>query len=153
MNSNRLFFMTCLSLVLLAGCKKEAGEKSDGNKDTSLIGSWELHKTWGGMSPLTIHTEGNGNELWFDSTRYQYLKNGQVQHEGVYSLVRDSVMDVNSCAMLPPGGIGSNRIVYDNDRSRTSGFFKVENNTLTITSGCIPADGGVTVYRRKAGQW
>ena len=73
-------------------------------------------------------------------------RNGQIISEGNYRLAADSVVDVNSCAKLPPDSTPNWIIAENNSGFKTS--FKIAENTLTLTSGCIPADGGGSVYKK-----
>ena len=113
----------------------------------TITGKWELYQTYGGMSPLTTHAPGNVFELHFDTANYKMYGNGQLRQDGTYQVITDSVINVQTCQLEAPKSSAPNRLVYDNETVVRNGFTATR-NSLTITSGCIPLDGGVAIYRR-----
>ena len=144
------YLLLAIIFMAFAGCKKQGASNEDG-ENGSLIGNWELYRTFGGMMPTTTYNPGNGNLLRFDSTTYQMIRGGQIVLQGTYQLKTDSLTDVNSCALLPPRSSAPNWIVADSSTGLRT-FYEINGNTLTTTSGCIPADGGGSIYKRKAGE-
>ena len=146
------YFRSVSLLVLLFaaswGCKKSAGENEVEETGGELTGNWELAQSAGGMMPLTNFPPGNGHGLHFDGSHYKIFRNGQVVHEGSYQLRTDSLVDVRNCDLLPPASSNPNRIVYDNELF-VRNYFVVTGNTLKISTGCIPLDGGWSLYKRK----
>jgi len=149
MNFQRLLFLSTVFLFAFSSCKKEANS-NDTLPDASLAGTWELAYTFGGMMPPTTYAPGNGSLIRFDDRNYQMIHGGQVVHEGTYTLKRDSTVDVNSCTLLPPKSAATNRIVSDSSNGLRM-YYEINGNLLKLTSGCIPADGGGSLYRRKSG--
>ena len=142
------FLLISLLAVFLFACKKEKDALSaeEDNTPGSIQGTWELKETYSGMSPYMQHPPGNGNILTFTDNSYQIIIGGEVRQEGTYSLSNDSVTNVNTCALEAPVSSTPNRIVFDNEVFLHRGF-SVTSKTLTLTTGCIPADGGVSKYR------
>lgn len=141
----RFLSIPAVSVLLLIGCKKsaEADEVA-----ASLTGKWEIRQSYSGMSPLTTYPAGNGMMVSFDGSNYKYYREGQVVHQGVYRLANDSTVDVNSCALVPPKNSAPNVILYDNTPNGVEHSFEITGNTLKLTAGCIPADGGWTIYKK-----
>ena len=139
-----------LLVILLAGCKKEKDTTPTEDGPGTLIGTWELSKSWGGMSPLTTYAPGNGHELVFDSLTYKMIQKGNLIAEGAYHLVNDAYIDVNNCSVVPPKDDQPNHIVYQNDPAGFKRYFEVSSQTLRISTSCIPVDGGVSEYKRKS---
>jgi hypothetical protein len=129
--------------LFIEGCKKERHLEG-----TSLIGTWELRHSSGGMMRPTSFPAGNGQIIQFEVDSFQYLRNGQVVFHDTYRLMTDSVVDINSCALLPPPSNAPNRIIYSSDPNSLKRFFELSGNTLKIMVGCMPLDGGVSIYRR-----
>lgn len=140
-----------LSFLVLS-CHKNTEEATDPASwidptPGTITGRWELYQTYSGMSPLTTHAPGNGIELHIGNTTYAYYRNGQVQQQGTYRVERDSVMNVQTCTLEAPKTSAPNRIIYDDDTRFRTGFTATK-NSLSLSSGCIPADGGVSIYRK-----
>ena len=147
---NLLFIFSILTMVILfTGCKKDRESNTDEEGEGSLIGTWELYKTWGGMLPLTFYPAGNGQELVLDSTTYKRMLNGSIVDEGTYQLMNDAYTDVNSCELIPAKDNRPNHIIFKNS-SPFKNYYEVSSKTLRISTGCIPLDGGVVEYRRKS---
>ncbi len=144
----RWIFFVSIALSVLS-CKKENEPVTpeEDNTPGAILGTWELKESYSGMSPYMVHPPGNGMIMKFDSTTYQVMMGGQVQYQGTYRLVKDSVTNVNSCVLEAPSSSAPNRIIYDNEIHLRRGF-TVTSKTLTLTIGCIPTDGGVSKYRR-----
>lgn len=134
-----------LTVFVLAACAHELERTPSVPPTASLVGKWELRHHFGGMIQPMSYSPGNGNLLVFDSTTYQYISNGQVTRQGNYTVMVDSVVDVNSCELKPAPGGKPNRIVFDNETGVRMNFV-FEGRNLKIHSGCIPLDGGGTVY-------
>jgi hypothetical protein len=139
--------MLAFSMLVFQGCKKEKKDAEEPVRN-SILGTWELRQSYSGMTPLVNYPAGEGYKLSFEETGYTMSLNGQVMQQGTYQLTRDSVMDVNSCALIPPLSQGPNTIIYDNNPPSLKIYFEVSNNTLKTTTGCIPADGGWQIYKR-----
>ncbi len=139
-----------LPLSMLAACKTELEKKPGGPASSSLVGEWELRQHFGGMIQPMSYLPGNGNLLVFDSTTYQYISNGQVVRQGQYAILVDSFVDVNSCALLPAPDDKPNRIVFDNETQVRMNFI-MDGRNLKIHSGCIPLDGGGSIYFKTGG--
>ena len=136
-------------LLLFTSCKKNnETTETEGGRD-ALIGTWDLYRTWGGMSPLTIYPAGNGKELIFDSTTYKRVYNGRIVDEGEYELTNEAYTDVSSCEKIPAKDSKPNHIIYKNSLPLKS-YFEVGPNTLRITISCTAVDGGGEEYRRKS---
>ena len=144
------FFSILIITILFAGCRKETGTTETKDGDGPLTGTWELYKSWGGMSPLTHFPEGNGNILEFDRTTFKIMQNGNVTYEGTYQLINDDFIDVNTCTTLPAKNDKPNHIIYNDDPAGIKRYFEVSRKTLRITMSCIAVDGGVSEYRRKS---
>ena len=138
-------------ILVLAGCKQEGASNEGAMADGSIYGTWELHHTFGGMMPPATYGPGNGNLLRIDSTTYQMIRGGQTVQSGTYRLATDSFMDVNSCVLLPPKSTEPNWIVADSINGLKT-YYEINGDTLKLTAGCIPADGGVTLYKRTSGR-
>src|SRR5687768_16383191 len=142
-----LFAISGFLTFLTAGCKKENGDDNS-EMNTSLVGIWELRYSSGGMMAPTSYPAGNGPRIRFEETKFQYSKGGQVIFEGTYQLATDSIIDVRTCAKLPPATSAPNRLIYNNNPSGSREFFELSGNTLKIMTGCIPLDGGTSTYKR-----
>jgi len=135
-----------LASVLLS-CKKSNEEKAE-ESGGLLTGNWEIYQSVGGMMPLTTYPADNGTGVRFDGSQYKFYRNGQVVQEGIYQLIKDTEIDVQTCATVQSASREPNRIVYDSAFSYNV-FFKVTGGTLKISSGCLASDGGWTIYKRK----
>jgi hypothetical protein len=136
-------------VILLAGCQKDRESNQEEEGEGSLVGTWELHKTWGGMSPLTFYPAGNGFELVIDSTTYKRMSNGNIVDEGTYQLINDAYTDVNSCEQIPARDNRPNHIIFKSS-SPLKNYYEVSSKTLLITTSCVAVDGGGAVYKRKS---
>jgi hypothetical protein len=149
----RILLPVVLLAFLVVSCRKDSPKTPSDPKawidptPGTITGKWELYQTYGGMSPLTTHAPGNGFELHFDNANYRMYGNGQLRQAGTYKVLNDSVINVQTCQLEAPESSAPNRLVYDNETVVRNGFTATK-NSLTITAGCIPLDGGVAIYRR-----
>lgn len=143
----RIVLLLVLAISLIACKKEKESDSTEDNTTGSIIGTWELKESYSGMSPYRQHPSGNGNLLQFDDATYKIIAAGKVQQQGIYRLTSDSVTNVNTCVLEPPPSNTPNRLIFDNEIFLRRGF-SATGKTLTLTTGCIPADGGVSKYRR-----
>jgi nitrous oxide reductase accessory protein NosL len=68
----KLLFIALLLTVVIAGCKKDTQVKVP----PSIIGSWEVRASYGGIVGIANYPAGNGNILRFnsDGTYSTYLQ-------------------------------------------------------------------------------
>ncbi len=147
----RKLFYLLVPVYMLAGCSTELKKWPEELPATTLVGKWELRQHFGGMVQGVSYAPGNGNYLVFDNSTYQYISNGQVVRQGSYVALVDSVMDVNSCELLPAPDSKPNRIVFDNETQVRMNFIFI-GRSMKIHSGCIPLDGGGSVYYKIEGE-
>ena len=138
-----------LGLSILAIASVSCKKSTSGDASKSLVGSWELRETSGGMIPgSTKYPSGNGHLLHFDGSSYEMHDNGQISKSGQYVVVTDTTIQQNVCLVFPKGAF-TNRIIYDNDTTSSKRFFEVNGNQLVFYFGCYALDYGVRyVYGR-----
>jgi hypothetical protein len=130
-----------IALVIAVACNKDQAKKSGNNQD-SIVGTWELRKTSGGMMPgEQVYPSGNGAILKFDNGHYERYVNGSLTKTGEYEIVSDGTVGQSVCLVMPDGQF-TNRIIYDNETVSEKVFIQVSNNKLTFISGCYALDGG-----------
>ncbi|MEJ7675411.1 MAG: hypothetical protein WKF59_22555 [Chitinophagaceae bacterium] len=133
-------------IIFFESCKNDI-PKSDIN-NSSIISTWELKRTQGGMSPVKDYPSGNGTILKFSDSLYERHENGSLIKSGHYKLIRDTSVEAEVGLVIPTWQF-TNRIVYDNDAASHKTFIEVSNNELTFLSGFFPSDGGSEVsYER-----
>ena len=133
-------------IIFFESCKNDI-PKSDIN-NSSIISTWELRRTQGGMRAVKDYPPGNGPILKFSDSLYERYENGNLIKSGHYKLIRDTSVEKEVGLVIPPGQF-TNRIVYDNDSASEKTFIEVSNNKLTFLSGFFPSDGGSDVsYER-----
>jgi len=136
----KIALLLIASAALLAACRKR-GESSN-----ILSGSWELRQAFGSF--VNNYPAGNGHLLLFAANSYSFYAGGQLQKAGTYTVVPDGTATENVCLVLPAGEYTS-RIRYDNNDSIPKQFFQINNDSLTIVSGCFAYDAGVeSIYVR-----
>ena len=140
-------YMIIGTCMIFTACEKNSESSGTEENNHSIIGSWELSETSGGIIPAAIHAPGNGNRFYFDSTSYRFFVNGQLVQDGNYYVTLDSVVDMNSCELKASPAMIPNRIIFDQDLSLRTNFEWI-GGKLKIMSGCIPLDGGSSIYRR-----
>ncbi|MEJ7823103.1 MAG: hypothetical protein WKF85_12325 [Chitinophagaceae bacterium] len=133
-------------IIFFESCKNDI-PKSDIN-NSSIISTWELRRTQGGMSPVKDYPPGNGTILKFSDSSYERYENGSLIKSGYYKLIRDTSVGMEVGLVIPSGQF-TNKIVYDSDSASRKTFIEVSINKLTFLSGFFPSDGGSDVsYER-----
>jgi hypothetical protein len=118
-----------LLLALLSGCKKEELSFRE-----QLIGTWELQKSYGGLTPSTTDfPSGNGHTKTFTETDYTEYKASQILEYGKYTIV-DTVLQGKK------GGI-----MYV-DSSLFPYFMYINDSKLILSF--LGSDGGGSEYRK-----
>jgi hypothetical protein len=148
MKTSYTFLLVASLITGMVACKKD---KDNDNPD-GVKGSWELAAYETSWIPLKTYDPGNGNTLEIKNGSYAYYKDGQVQEQGNYSTVVDTVSSESICKANT--GKYINRIDFSNiTPTRTvlfMTFFYIENDMLYMNSGCRANDSYVrAVYRRK----
>lgn len=143
-----LILSVCLVtfVACFISCKKDSLKE---NQDTSssIIEIWELQKISG---MITInYPAGKGNILKFTKGNYELYENNRLVKNGDYKIVKDSTVEENVCLVFATNRF-TDRIIYDNNLTKPKEFLEIENNKLTIISGCYALDGGSTFeYKKK----
>ena len=130
----------CLAglLLLSASCKKNTPPSSQ-----DLAGTWEIHSSMMGDTPLKTYSAGNDSLLKFTDKTYSVSIKGQLIKSGTYSVAEDSFN------LLPvPGGKFTHRIDYQ-DSTQQKIFFRVNGDTLIFVTGKFEVDGGVILQYLK----
>ncbi|HEY0041911.1 MAG TPA: hypothetical protein VGB71_14665 [Flavisolibacter sp.] len=146
MNKTLILFIGLSAVCLFTSCSKKTTDPEE--VMATLEGTWEIRQSYSGMMPLTNYPSGNGMTVSFDGTNFKYGRNGQIVHRGIYQLKNDTTTNVSTCAKVPPKNSLPNTIVFDNNPNGVSSSFELTGNTLKLSSGCIPADGGWAVYKK-----
>ena len=131
-NMQKLIVISAL-LILITGCKKE---KLDYR---TFAGTWELAKTTG-LAGVLEYPAGNGNILLLDNKgHFERKENSEIVYSGTYRLERK-------------GDCGSDDkfwyFITEDSNFTSSMRISIEEGQLVLTTPCIVADGGATIYRR-----
>jgi hypothetical protein len=128
-------------MIYFESCKKDSSGKNP-SISTSIIGTWELRKTSGGMMPgEKTYPQGNGNILKFTGTSYEAYENGQLADSGKYTISEDATVEENVCLEFPDNQY-THRIIYDSSSFYRKNFIQISNGKLSFISGCYALDGG-----------
>lgn len=147
----RTWIVAVLMLLLgsLAACEKvtepeeEFGETA--GPAVPLTGVWELAYSSGGNSTPQTYAPGNGNLLKFSDTHYEVHTGGALRWRETYTVVDDTTAAEKTCRTLPEGEFRQ-AIVQGSSGYRQ--FFEIRGRQLTLISGCVSADGGLSTYRK-----
>ncbi len=96
--------ISLLILTTFLGCKKSNDpERKKLSEPTTIIGTWELRKTSGGMMPgFKSYANGNGNLFKFkQGGGYEIYEGGILSVSGTYSLVADTNIEASVCLVFP----------------------------------------------------
>jgi hypothetical protein len=141
----KVYSLGLIVLLMTTGfaCKKD----KDGSSSPALTGYWELAQTQSDM-PTKNYPAGNGSLLLIKDNKYAYYGNGQLVKSGTYTTMDDNSVVQSVCLVIPEGQF-PRRIVFDTAYSATKVFYQVEDDKLSLISGCFATDGGQkTTYRR-----
>lgn len=142
-----LLLLLGMPVFLLAGCKKDQGEK---NVRNSLVGQWELRHA---RAQFTAdYTSGNGNLLKFTTNTYERFRNGQLEKAGIYKISSEESPKDFAC-LVQPRGAYKYRIIYDNDDSTWTTYLRVSGDNLQLITGCFANDSGaIHDYEKQSSQ-
>lgn len=132
-------------LWIALGCEKTVTEPEEEFQDTVLTGTWELTYSSGGNSAPQSYAPGNGYLLKFSATHYEGYMGGERRWRDTYTVVADPAAAEKTCRVLPAGTFGQ-AIVQGSSGYRQ--YFQIQGRQLTLLSGCVAADGGLSTYRK-----
>ncbi len=136
--------IVALSIQPFIGCKKDistTNNKVPGLQ--TLPGVWELRYLYGGSTGLAGPDKtkpGNGYIKHFADTAYWFTSKGKVWDSGAYKLTKGVNPETNAV---------SDAMLLNND-TLLPRYFHIANDTLTIYTGIVFADGSIEKYVRIA---
>lgn len=146
MRLSRIYFLLILFSCVVLCCTKATSNPEE--MAATLKGTWEIRQSYSGMMPHTNYSAGNGFTVSFDGVNFAYKRDGQTVHQGIYQLKSDTIVDVSTCYRIPPKDTLPNSIVFQNGQNSSKSSFELTGNTLKLSSGCLAADGGWSVYKK-----